>query len=210
MGKNIGITACVPKGTILKSMAAKIEQVTPAFLIWPSLETFYFLTDFFFSFWDFASSCVYNLNHHKYRPMQVLLLYNLSLFFLTATCFSHFDHHQVIYTVITKLSKCTTDHHIVSPDIIHHPVYLLPWIEHRGNPRIQGETQIIFCCKYDTWQNINCFSPLLGTGMRIGWMHEWEMKDITGKRCKEEEEIQIDKDKDIYIYIYIMWRWAVY
>jgi hypothetical protein len=31
--KSNGTTAYVPKVTILKSMAAKIEQVTPAFLI---------------------------------------------------------------------------------------------------------------------------------------------------------------------------------
>jgi hypothetical protein len=35
-GKNDGITVYVPKETILKEVAAKIEQVKPAFLFWPS------------------------------------------------------------------------------------------------------------------------------------------------------------------------------
>jgi hypothetical protein len=32
LGKNYGIAVCVPKETILKEMAAKIEQVKTAFL----------------------------------------------------------------------------------------------------------------------------------------------------------------------------------
>jgi hypothetical protein len=31
-----------------------------------------------FSLWDFASCCMYNLDHYKYHPMQLLLIYNLS------------------------------------------------------------------------------------------------------------------------------------
>jgi hypothetical protein len=48
-------------------------------------------------------------SHYKYRPLQLPLLYYLYLFFLIATCFGHLDHHQAIYTVITKLSNCTSD-----------------------------------------------------------------------------------------------------
>jgi hypothetical protein len=39
-GKNDGIAVHVPKETILKEMAAKIEQVKPAFLFLPSSGTF--------------------------------------------------------------------------------------------------------------------------------------------------------------------------
>jgi hypothetical protein len=40
LGKNDGISLYVPKGSVLKEMAAKIEYVKPAFLFWPSPRTF--------------------------------------------------------------------------------------------------------------------------------------------------------------------------
>jgi hypothetical protein len=39
--KKDGIAVYVPKETILKEMAAKIEQVKPAFIFWPSPGTFW-------------------------------------------------------------------------------------------------------------------------------------------------------------------------
>jgi hypothetical protein len=39
-GRNNGIAVYVPKETILKEMAAKIEYVKPEFLFWPSPRTF--------------------------------------------------------------------------------------------------------------------------------------------------------------------------
>jgi hypothetical protein len=39
-GKNDGIAVYIPKDTILKEMAAKIEWVKAAFLFWPSPGTF--------------------------------------------------------------------------------------------------------------------------------------------------------------------------
>jgi hypothetical protein len=39
-GKNNGKAIYVPMDNILKVMAAKIEQVKPAFLFWPSLGTY--------------------------------------------------------------------------------------------------------------------------------------------------------------------------
>jgi hypothetical protein len=38
-GKNNGISVYIPKETILKEMAAKTEEVKPAFLFSPSLGT---------------------------------------------------------------------------------------------------------------------------------------------------------------------------
>jgi hypothetical protein len=35
-------------------------------------------------------------------------IFNLSSLFFIATCFGHFDHRQVLYTVIAKLWNCAT------------------------------------------------------------------------------------------------------
>jgi hypothetical protein len=54
------------------------------------------IVDYFrFSLWEYASCCVYNLIHYKYKPMQLLLLHTLSFRFfwgnvvVKALCYKH-------------------------------------------------------------------------------------------------------------------------
>jgi hypothetical protein len=62
-----------------------------------------------YSFWDFASCCVYNLNHYKYVPMQLLLLYNLSRLFFYLSVYVYFIcpamRYSSFHSIINSLSR---------------------------------------------------------------------------------------------------------